>query len=529
VNTSRRLCTLTVTARATTTTTAESPVFSWDKKATASSISPWQSFAQHRTYSAMPITIDNINQKVRATQYAVRGAIVLKAQQLEADLKAGAKLPFERILYCNIGNPQSLGQKPISYYRQVLALCDYPDLLEKDGVEKMFPGDVIQRAKDILGNMKGGTGAYSESKGVAYLRQMIADSIAARDGYPADKDDLWLTDGASMGCHYLMKTLIRDENDAILTPIPQYPLYSATITLYGGTLLPYYLQEATGWQLDVAELRSQVASAKASGKTVRALVVINPGNPTGNSLSMENMKDVVTFCAEEGLLLLADEVYQANIYAEGKTFTSFKKVVRDAGFAPDQFPIVSFQSTSKGYYGECGRRGGYMEICGVDPLVKDELYKLASVGLCPNLNGQITMGLVANPPKEGEESYPLFVQEKEAILASLKRRALKLVEGLNALEGVTCQTAQGAMYAFPKLTMPKKFTDLATAEGKAADAMYAMRLLEATGIVVVPGSGFGQVDGTWHFRTTFLPAEEDIDKVVASMTAFHQAFMDEFR
>jgi len=170
-----------------------------------------------------------------------------------------------------------------------------------------------------------------------------------------------------------------------------------------------------------------------------------------------------------------------------------------------------------------------MEICGVDPLVKDELYKLASVGLCPNLNGQITMGLVANPPKEGEESYPLFVQEKEAILASLKRRALKLVEGLNALEGVTCQTAQGAMYAFPKLTMPKKFTDLATAEGKAADAMYAMRLLEATGIVVVPGSGFGQVDGTWHFRTTFLPAEEDIDKVVASMTAFHQAFMDEFR
>ena len=141
----------------------------------------------------------------------------------------------------------------------------------------MFPADVRKRAAEILDNMKGGTGAYSESKGVKFLREMVAAGIEERDGHPCDIEDLWLTDGASVGCHYLMKTLIRDENDAVLVPIPQYPLYSATLALYGGTLLPYYLQEEKGWALDVAELKSQTDKARSEGKTVRALVIINPG------------------------------------------------------------------------------------------------------------------------------------------------------------------------------------------------------------------------------------------------------------
>lgn len=402
-------------------------------------------------------------------------------------------------------------------------------MLEQEGIDKIFPADARKRAADILANMKGGTGAYSESKGVAFLRKMVAAGIEARDGHACDIDDLWLTDGASVGCHYLMKTLIRDENDAVLVPIPQYPLYSATLALYGGTLLPYYLQEEKGWALDVSELKTQTDKARGEGKTVRALVIINPGNPTGAALELSNQQEIVKFCAEEGLLLVADEVYQENVYAAGKTFTSFKKVVRDMGYEKDAFAIASLQSTSKGFYGECGRRGGYMELCGFDPKVKDELYKLASVGLCPNLGGQITMGLVMAPPKEGEDSYPKYKEEKDAILASLKRRSLTLVNGLNALEGVSCQEAQGAMYAFPQITLPEKFVAEAKTAGMAPDALYAMRLLEATGIVVVPGSGFGQVEGTWHFRTTFLPAEADIEGVVQKMTAFHSAFMSTYK
>ena len=101
-------------------------------------------------------------------------------------------------------------------------------LLDQPGVENFFPADVRKRAADILANTKGGTGAYSESKGVSFIRQMVADGIEKRDGHPCRIEDLWLTDGASVGCHYIMKTLIRDSNDAVLVPIPQYPLYSAT-------------------------------------------------------------------------------------------------------------------------------------------------------------------------------------------------------------------------------------------------------------------------------------------------------------
>jgi alanine transaminase len=320
-----------------------------------------------------------------------------------------------------------------------------------------------------------------------------------------------------------MSTLIRDENDAFLVPIPQYPLYSATLTLYGGTLLPYYLEEEKGWALDVAALKKTCDDARAAGKNVRALVVINPGNPTGAALDLANQKEIVKFCEAENLLLVADEVYQENVYAEGKSFTSFKKVMRDVGA---KIALASLQSTSKGFYGECGRRGGYMELNGFDKDVMDQLYKLASVGLCPNLSGQIVMGLVMRPPEEGDESYALFKKERDDILASLKRRAKTLVDGLNALEGVACNPPEGAMYAFPRITLPAKHIEEASANGMAPDALYCMKLLEATGIVVVPGSGFGQAENTWHFRTTFLPAEADIVDVVAKITEFHGKFMD---
>jgi len=455
--------------------------------ASASGLETRVAKTQIRTMSG--ITIDTINSAVKDMQYAVRGAIVSKAGEIEAALKKDpSKYPFDKIVMCNIGNPQSLGQKPITFYRQVLALCDFPDMLDSKEAETLFPADVRKRARDILANTKGGTGAYSESKGVAFLREMVAAGIEKRDGHPCDINDLWLTDGASVGCHFLMRTLIRDENDAFLVPIPQYPLYSATLTLYGGTLLPYYLEEEKGWALDLA-----------------------------------NQKEIVKFCEAENLLLVADEVYQENVYAEGKSFTSFKKVMRDTGA---DIALASLQSTSKGFYGECGRRGGYMELNGFDKEVMDQLYKLASVGLCPNLGGQIVMGLVMKPPEEGDESYAVYRKERDDILASLKRRAATLVDGLNALEGVKCEPAQGAMYAFPRITLPSKHVEEAASAGMAPDALYCMKLLEATGIVVVPGSGFGQAKDTWHFRTTFLPAEADIADVVAKITEFHGKFMD---
>ena len=261
---------------------------------------------------------------------------------------------------------------------------------------------------------------------------------------------------------------------------------------------------------------------------MRAIVVINPGNPTGQVLSLENQKQIVEFCKKEGLILLADEVYQDNIYAEGKEFNSFKKVLKSMGDDYKDVQLVSFMSTSKGFYGECGRRGGYMEFVGFDDGVAGLMNKIASVNLCSNTAGQILMSLVMDPPKEGEPSYGLYVEERDAILSSLKRRAKLIVSSLNKLEGVSCNEAEGAMYAFPTITLPPKAIEAAESAGKKPDAFYCIELLKKTGVCVVPGSGFGQKEGTWHFRTTFLPSEKDFPQIVEGLTEFHAEFMKKY-
>lgn len=160
---------------------------------------------------------------------------------------------------------------------------------------------------------------------------------------------------------------------------------------------------------------------------------------------------------------------------------------------------------------------------------RDELYKLASINLCPNIDGQIMVDLMVNPPQPQDASYEQYVQERDAILGSLKRRAEKLVATLNSLEGVSCQQAEGAMYAFPTITIPEKAVIEAGNRGITPDAFYVIELLEQTGVCVVPGSGFGQRNGTCHFRTTFLPPEEKMDAVIERVAVFHANFMNKYR
>lgn len=464
-------------------------------------------------------------------EYAVRGEIVSHAQRLQEELKAKpGSHPFEEILYCNIGNPQSLSQQPITFFREILALCDYPSLLDRDETHGLFSADAIERAWKILDVVPGrATGAYSHSQGVKGLRDIIAAGITSRDGYPSNADDIFLTDGASPAVHMMMQLLLRSEKDGIFCPIPQYPLYSASIALHGGSLVPYYLDEATGWGLEISELEKQLEHARLKGINVRALVVINPGNPTGQVLAEENQRQIIEFCKKESLVLLADEVYQENVYVEDKKFNSFKKIARSLGYGEKDISLVSFQSVSKGYYGECGKRGGYMEITGFSTDVRDQIYKVASVNLCSNISGQILASLIMNPPKPGDESYDSFTAERDGILSSLARRAKTLEDAFNSLEGVTCNKAEGAMYLFPRIRLPEKAIEAAKAVNAAPDAFYARRLLDATGIVVVPGSGFGQVPGTWHIRSTILPQEDKIPAVVSRFKAFHESFMQEFR
>jgi len=327
-----------------------------------------------------------MNQAVVTMQYDVRGLVPSVAEGISKELKEGNKVrSYDKVLFCNIGNPQSVGQKPISFFREVIALTDCPWLLDDPRTPQLFAQDAIIRARELKGYMSGGTGCYSHSQGVRSIRERVAAFILQRDGYPADPDSIFLSNGASAAIQMVLTALISGPKDGILIPIPQYPIYSALIALLRGHRIGYELIEEKGWGLDMQGLKRSVDEARADGILPKALVVINPGNPTGNVLSYDDLQQIVIFCKEEGLMLMADEVYQENIYCD-KPFHSLKKVVRDLGPEYDEFELVSFHSTSKGMIGECGRRGGYMEMCGVCPGVQSHVLKLASSQLCSNLN-----------------------------------------------------------------------------------------------------------------------------------------------
>lgn len=474
--------------------------------------------------STKVLTEHTLNKQLLATEYAVRGEIVIKADLLRNSLsKPNHGLPFNEIISCNIGNPHELGQQPITFFRQVIALCHYPALLGSS----QFPADAQERAKLYLSSVKG-TGSYTNSQGIKIIRDQVAAFIEQRDGYKADPDNIFLTDGASAGVKSILQALIRDSLDGVLVPIPQYPLYSASLTLLGGQMSGYYLDESKGWAMQQEELERAYAEATKKGVNLRALVVINPGNPTGQCLSRESMEQTIEFCRSKRLVLMADEVYQTNVY--GTTpFLSFKKVLRDMGPQYKDVELVSFHSVSKGFLGECGQRGGYMELEGIDEAVRAQLYKLASISLCSNTTGQMMTGLMVDPPKPGSASYTLYAQERDAILSSLKRRAKKLADGLNRIPGIQCNEVEGALYAFPQISLPPKLQEAARQAKKAPDTFYCLHLLQSTGLVVVPGSGFGQRSGTFHFRTTILPSEDRIDRVIENIANFHTAFIKQYQ
>ncbi|XP_033699198.1 alanine aminotransferase 1 isoform X8 [Tursiops truncatus] len=512
------------------------------------------------------LTLDTMNPCVRKVEYAVRGPIVLRALELEQELRQGVKKPFTEVIRANIGDAQAMGQTPITFLRQVLALCVHPDLLNSPD----FPDDAKRRAERILqacgghslgecqnlpkpqggagqaleeavpgdggsarwkgrvssGGRQGdltcptrtptlsflspGPGAYSISSGTQLIREDVARYIERRDGgIPADPNNIFLSTGASDAIVTLLKLLVAGEGGTrtgVLIPIPQYPLYSAALAELNAVQVDYYLDEERAWALDVAELRRALLQARDHCRP-RALCIINPGNPTGQVQTRECIEAVIRFAFEEGLFLLADEVlagapagrrrraaarapvthpavarppvqvYQDNVYAEGSQFHSFKKVLTEMGppYATRQ-ELASFHSVSKGYMGECGFRGGYVEVVNMDAAVQQQMQKLRSVRLCPPTPGQVLLDVAVSPPAPSDPSFAQFQAEL----------------------------------------------------GLAPDMFFCLRLLEETGICVVPGSGFGQREGTYHFRMTILPPMEKLRPLLETLSQFHAKFTREY-
>jgi aspartate/methionine/tyrosine aminotransferase len=278
-----------------------------------------------------------------------------------------------------------------------------------------------------------------------------------RDGIPAMKEHIILTDGASKGVQAVILALLKQSHDGFMIPIPQYPLYSATLTLFGGRQVGYYLDEENKWQLREDLLAEAFASSQRNGVHPVCIVVINPGNPTGGVLDAENIRMIIRFAKRHGLSILADEVYQENIYDPSAKFFSFARVMHEMG--EKEISLFSVHSVSKGFLGECGHRGGYLECRNLPEDVMAQFVKLQSISLCSNLPGQFSTYAMVAPPVPGDESYPQYQLEKEDILGSLRRKAGLLGNGLNGIEGLSVDIPQGAMYAFVRLELPREPAD----------------------------------------------------------------------
>ncbi|KAJ1504493.1 hypothetical protein HMI55_001984 [Coelomomyces lativittatus] len=331
-------------------------------------------------------SLSAVNPKVVRAEYAVRGLLALRAEELQRKLETHpGSLPFSKILTCNIGNPQQLGQRPITFLRQLSSLLEYPTLLESENealVSKLFPSDAIQRAKTLLSEIKS-VGAYTHSQGIFSIRKHVAEFIQARDnGIPSNACHIFLTNGASAGIQTVLQTIVSGPKDAVMIPVPQYPIYTATLSLCGAEAVPYYLNEENSWQIDTSSFQLPTSL------NVKAICVINPGNPTGNVLTRSTIENILRFSEKQGWMILADEVYQSNVY-EGEFF-SFKRVAYELQI---KSPIISFHSVSKGVFGECGRRGGYFECYNVHENIIAQFYKLASICLCPAVQGQVAVCL----------------------------------------------------------------------------------------------------------------------------------------
>ena len=320
------------------------------------------SAAQRSVHNNHQKVLQSLSKNVITAEYAVRGQIPLRGEEITKQLQYGdtTHYQFAQTTALNIGNPQAVGQGTITFNRQVISGMLNQDLLETDAISE----DAKNRCREFIQNCKSPPGAYtSNSKGWSFVRKSVAEFIKERDGIEdVDPDDIYLTNGASEGVRIAFRTLIRNPNDGILVPIPQYPLYSALLTLDNGELLAYYLDEEKNWALDAEALEAKILKAYKSGITPRAIVVINPGNPTGQVMERSNLEEIVRLCYEHNIVILADEVYQQNVYKEGKEFVSLRRVLHEMGEPySSEVEMISVNSISKGLLGECGLRGGYFE------------------------------------------------------------------------------------------------------------------------------------------------------------------------
>lgn len=396
--------------------------------------------------SAVPVA-----RRVHGFSYAIRN-IVAEAKKVEATGRT--------VRYLNIGDPISFG------------FTTPPHLVE-----------AVARA------MRNGLNGYTPSPGILAAREAVAADFARR-GVPTAADRVLLTSGTSEGIELTLGALV-DEGDEVLVPTPTYPLYSAVLAKIGATTVYYQTDPDQGWQPDLDDL-----ARKMSSKT-RALVVIDPNNPTGAIYPDATRRALIELAETHGVPILADEVYGDLVY-DGP-------VPPMASLAPDA-AIISFSSLSKAYLAP-GWRAGWLAV-GQTPRLDEALAaikKLADGRLCSPgpMQHAITAALT------GDRSHI------DVLRRSLRARAEVTVSRLNAIAGMRCVAPRGAFYAMPQVSLPPGRTD----------EDFVLGLLRETGILCVYGSGFGTDPAGGFFRVVFLASPEELTAVYDEIAAFTPAFL----
>jgi alanine-synthesizing transaminase len=389
--------------------------------------------------------------RVHRFTYAIRN-IVAEAQKVEA---AGT-----RVRYLNIGDPIAFGFKT-----------------------PMHLIDAVDRA------MRDGHNNYGPSPGIAPAREAVAAEYT-RNGFPISPDRVFITAGTSEGIELTLGAVIETGGE-VLVPMPTYPLYTAVLAKLDAHAKYYRLDPSRGWMPDLEHLKSLVTPA------TRAIVLIDPNNPTGAVYSTDTRRALLNFADEHGLLILADEVY-GDLGFDGPV-DPYGKLDPDA-------PIISFSSLSKAYLAP-GWRTGWM-ACGRSPRLDDvvaAVKKLADGRLCSTVPMQYAIAGALN----GDRSHqPEFRKE-------LKARSDLTMKRLRAMPGVTCVEPTAAFYAMPKIALPPGRTD----------EHYVKALLHATGVLCVYGSGFGLPAEEGFLRIVFLASLDELTEIYDLMAAFTAQYL----
>jgi len=383
--------------------------------------------------------------------YAIRN-IVAEARKVEA---AG-----RRVRYLNIGDPIPFG------------FTTPPHLIE-----------AAERA------MRDGHNGYAPSPGIASAREAVASELASR-GMATSPERVVITSGTSEGIE-LTLTALADAGTDVLVPVPTYPLYTAVLAKIGARPLSYRTDPARGWLPDLDHLRSLVTPA------TRALVVIDPNNPTGAAYPVEVRRALVDVAERHNLPILADEVYGDLAYAG--------PVPSLASIAPEA-AVLSFSSLSKAYLAP-GWRAGWLAASRTPRLddVMAAIKKLADGRLCSTAPMQHAIVAALTGDRSHQESFR----------AALRERAALTVSRLSAMPGVACVAPTAAFYAMPKIDLPPGRTD----------EDYVLGLLRATGILCVHGSGFGLPSRDGFLRIVFLAQPSDLAGIYDDMGAFTREFL----